>query len=122
MNIKGYTKLNIGGKSRSFKFGTNATAIYCEKQDITLKEFITVFTKEKIDNVDFSPALIRDLIWSGLVAGAHTDKTEVDFNELDVGDWIDEMEQVELEKAMRTIAESNKTTGKKKVKEEASAA
>jgi hypothetical protein len=59
MNIfRGEIEVAIGGRNRLIKFGTNQLAIYT--------------AKHKIDpsDVAFGMDQFRDLIWSGLVAGA----------------------------------------------------
>lgn len=91
MNIKQEKHIDIGGKKRLIKFGTNATAEYCDKRNVGLSEYFNL-TFDKI-----KPGELRDIIWSGLVAGARSEGKDVDFDEFNVGDWIDEMDQGELD-------------------------
>lgn len=118
MKIQGLAEINIGGKMRPMKFGTNATAILCEKRGCMLKDIIGMFSPEKINNQEITGGEIRDLIWSGLVAGAKSKNIDVDFNEFNVGDWIDQLDADELKKAFDVILESSpvekKKTGKAK--------
>jgi hypothetical protein len=44
----------------------------------------------KLDTLEVEVSFTRDLTYSGLVAGCRTQKTEVDFDTYDVGDWLDE--------------------------------
>lgn len=104
--LKGFTTINIGGKKRPFKFGTNATALYCNMKDCSIGEFQKQISHEKLKNMDIKGDEVRDLLWAGLVAGCKSEKTEVEFDEYDVGDWIDEMPQEELNKAFSVLSAS----------------
>jgi hypothetical protein len=95
MNIfRGEIEVAIGGRNRLIKFGTNQLAIYT--------------AKHKIDpsDVAFGMDQFRDLIWSGLVAGAKKKKQEVDFDEWDVGDWIDELSEEKLTEILEVFNNS----------------
>ena len=89
--IKGESQIEIGGKVRSLKFGTNATALFCELHKIGLSGFASTFSAENL-----SPAHYRDLIYCALVSGARKNKEAVDFNAEDVGDWIDDLSEAQL--------------------------
>ena len=91
--------LKIGGKKRLLKFGTNQTAIYCDKYDLSLVGY-----SESLSNDKVKPSTLRDLIWSALVAGAQYKGQEVDFDELKVGDWIDELAQSDLDSVFKVLA------------------
>lgn len=92
MNIKQAKEFQIGGAKRLIKFGTNASAIFCEKYSISLSEYQSVL---KADTIQIGH--LRDLIWSGLVAGAKYEKKEVDFDAYDVGDWLDDVDESVVE-------------------------
>lgn len=95
MNIlRGEVEVEIGGKTRLVKFGTNQLAIYTQKHKLQLSQ------------VDFGMSEVRDLVWSALVAGAKKQRQEVDFDEWAVGDWIDEMPQEEFDKIMECFGQS----------------
>ena len=115
--MRGNATIRIGGKSRPFKFGTNATDLYCKAQQITLGEFTTSFNEKKMKTMDVDPSVVRDLLYAGLAAPLLSKDEEVDFTKYTVGDWIDDMEQKELEKAFSTMIDSiskKKGVGKKK--------
>lgn len=95
----------IGGKTRLFKFGINQLAIYSQKHNLSLSE------------VEMGMSQIRDLFWSALVAGAKKKKEEIDFDEWDVGEWIDDMMQEDFDKvveAMNNATPQEKGQGSKK--------
>jgi hypothetical protein len=83
--IKATLTVNMGGEVRTLKFGTNATALFCQRHGIGLSEMARQFQPDTI-----SPLHYRDLIWSALVSGGSDCTPE------QVGDWIDEMEQDEF--------------------------
>lgn len=89
--IKGESQIEIGGKVRSLKFGTNATALFCELHKIGLGQFASVFSADNL-----TPAHYRDLIYCALVSGARKNKEAVDFTTEDVGDWIDDLREEQL--------------------------
>lgn len=101
--MNGTTEINIGGKLRPVKFGTNQSAMYCEVRGISLAKM-----QSELSNIEDSDGgSIRDLIYSALWAGCKTDKIEVDFDRYDLGDWIDDMDQEELNKCFQVLVDSN---------------
>ncbi len=98
--------LKIGGKRRLLKFGTNQTAIYCDKYDLSLVGYTESLSNDKV-----KPGNLRDLIWSALVAGAQYKGQEVDFDEFKVGDWIDDLSQSDLDSVFNVLS-SNEGEGK----------
>lgn len=98
MNIfRGEVEAEIGGKKRLIKFGTNQLAIYTAKHKINP------------DEVEFGMDQFRDLLWSGLVAGAKKRGESVDFDEWTVGDWMDDMSMQQLESIMDAFNKSMPT-------------
>lgn len=91
-------ELIIGGEKRLFKFGTNATAVYCSTRNVKLSE-----VEKELDLMSMDIEKVRDFIYAGLVAGCYRQGKEITFNKYNVGDWIDEMEQGELEKAFGVV-------------------
>lgn len=96
MNIlRGEIEVSIGGKPRLIKFGLNQMAIYTDKHNIALS-----------DIQGFSVSQVRDLVWSGLVAGARKKGEPIDFDEWQVGDWIEDMPQSDFDKVMEAFQNS----------------
>ena len=89
--IRGEGAVKIGGKDRVVKFGTNATALFCQMHKIGLGQFGTLFAPENL-----SPVHYRDLIYCALVSGSRKMNEQVDFTPETVGDWIDELSEEEL--------------------------
>lgn len=102
--IKGEASVDIGGKVRMLKFGTNATAMFCQIHKIGLGGFATLFSAENL-----SPAHYRDLIYCALCSGAR--KTGVDFSTEDVGDWIDDLSEEQLASIFDVFGQSSAQGG-----------
>src|SRR5688572_1402738 len=81
---KSIFELQIGGKTRGFKFGTYSMSITCQKENCTLGELIL-----KLD--DAQPLTVLHVIYGAAVAFAKSKKQTVDFDESDVSDWLDEL-------------------------------
>jgi hypothetical protein len=104
----GTTIIKIGGMDRPVKFGTNQTAIYCDLRGKTLAEYQHELTD--LSNV----GVIRDLIYSALFAGCKADKIDIDFDNFDVGEWIDELKPDDMAKIFDSMAKSNDGGGEPK--------
>jgi len=106
VGFRGEISIKIGGKKRLLKFGTNQTAILSDLYDAPLQQMDEVFSPAKM-----SIGQTRDMIYSALAAGCYSSKKEIDFDQYDVGDWIDEISQADLEsifKAAFTEGEAKK--------------
>lgn len=109
--------INIGGKKRPFKFGTNATSIFCKEMGITLAQFNGLFSSDKLTKQEINGEEIVLLIYSGLLAGCYSAGLEPDFNRWNVGDWMDEMKPEDLEVIFKQMANNGpKSTQKKTIR------
>lgn len=100
--------LQIGGELRPFSFGINSREAFCLLRGITQKELAALFGNIE----EMTDAELRDLIFSCLKSGYRCEKKDLDFDNKDVGDWIDN-EPEAVANALILIAES---ATKKKVK------
>lgn len=107
MNVfRGEVEATLGGKVRLVKFGTNQLALFTEKHKIDPSD------------VEFGMAHLRDLVWSALVSGAKKKGEQVDFDEWQVGDWLDDIDQAEFDKIMDAFQKSLPDAGDPKKKSE----
>jgi len=68
---------------------------------------------------DWDESVVRDLVYSALYAGVKSVKGMVEFDEEDVGDWIEVMKDDEMSKVFQALIDSKgevEKGDKKKVK------
>ena len=97
-------------KLRPVYFGWNAIAVFEEETGIAFAEM-----GEAMSN--FKAKDLIAFVYAGLVGGANKNKVEIDFSLNDVGDWLDEVEDLEkiFEAYMQCMPMTeNKKQGKKK--------
>jgi hypothetical protein len=76
--------INLNGKARPFKFGSNAVRVY-------KKEFARNFFRDiKTIKEEFDFEILIAYAYVGLVEGCRKNKLRVDFSVEDVADWMDE--------------------------------
>lgn len=114
--MKGEITINIGGKIRPIKFGTNATAFFCEERRCTIKDFTEMLSPEKLNSLEITGSEIRDLLWAGLKTGALTRGEDASFTSFDVGNWLDDedFDKNQIVKAIESMADSSPKGSKKK--------
>lgn len=96
--------MNIGNKERPVKMGLNQSILYCELRGINITQMNTEFTS--FANGKHTGAEIRDLIWSALKDGARKEGTEFNYTNLDVGDWIEDLEPNSITEFIKGMAET----------------
>jgi hypothetical protein len=99
--LNGFCEISLAGKLRGFKFGTNATALFCQMNNLNLIEALTRMAA--IQLVD-----LRDLIYCAyktncLLKGLEDEAGGV----LVMGEWLDEIGTKEYEILLLTLQSSN---------------
>tara|TARA_A100001015_G_C14796136_1_gene635056 strand:+ start:465 stop:833 length:369 start_codon:yes stop_codon:yes gene_type:complete len=97
---RGYYTLEIGGKKRTLHFSMNFWAKFTDMLNIGLAEIGDVFSK------GISIKALIALIYSGLLAYDKENKNEVDYDEFDVGNWLEDIQADEIEKVVIAMTES----------------
>lgn len=105
--MRGFVHIKIGGEDRPFLFGVNASAVLCDLHNIDLAEC------GKIINKPTHGRNLIDIMYAGLVTGAHVQKQTPDFDQWDVGVWLGDFQDSEMQKAMKAIKESMSPAKKK---------
>lgn len=95
--LSGYCEVKIKDMVIPCKFGMNAFAMFTQMMKVDLDQIDTLLTTSNV-------IAMRNLIYCGMKAAVMSSGGNIDFNEYTVGDWIDEMEQDELNKIADTIA------------------
>ncbi|MCA9496284.1 MAG: hypothetical protein KC589_05055 [Nanoarchaeota archaeon] len=96
--------MKIGGKERKIKAGLNQSVLFVELRGINLSDYQDVVSKIGGDNQTGSE--IRDLVWSCLKDGARISGEQFPFTNYDVGDWLETLEDGEMEKFIKEFLES----------------
>lgn len=97
---RGYYTLKLGGKNRNMHFSMNFWANFTEILGISLEDIGQVF------NNGISISKIRTLIYSALLAYDQEEGNEVDYNEFQVGAWLEDMPAEKLEDIINAMLES----------------
>ena len=103
--------MKIGGKERKIKCGMNQSILYCELSDIS----ITQMNKEFVNLTTSNGSEIRDLVWSALKDGARIKKEAFEYTNFDVGDWMEDLNEKDLEDFIKDMTDTLPKS-KKKVK------
>ena len=97
---RGYYTLKLGGKNRNMHFSMNFWANFTEILGVSLEDIGLVF------NNGMSISKIRTLIYSGLLAYDQEEGNEIDYNEFQVGAWLEDMPAEKLEDIINAMLES----------------
>lgn len=89
MDGSGEIKLTIGGQERKIVFGLGSTRAVCNEYNINLADLDTKFGLDD---------LFIEEIFGGLVFALQLEDKTPDFNRAQVYQWIDKLEQSELQK------------------------
>jgi hypothetical protein len=102
--FKAEKKVELGGKKRLLKFGTNSSAIYCSVQKCSLNEM-----QHKLSNMgaDDLQVLIYAMAYAGHVK---EHKQEPEFTRWDVGEWLDD--EGAIERSLEFINSIDSPSGK----------
>ena len=112
--------MDINGKDMPVKFSINQTDLFCELRDISLKEYYELFAGFGTGNYRFKD--IRGLIWSALKEGARIEGVPFEYDEYQIGEFMDEDPARYIKEAMQQLIETlpkptdNGTAKKKKAK------
>lgn len=97
---RGYYTINLGGKNRIMHFSMNFWANFTDLLEISLEDLGKVFEK------GVSITAIRALIYSALLANDQEQGNEIDYNEFQVGIWLEDFNADELDKIVNAMLES----------------
>jgi hypothetical protein len=97
---RGYCQLEIGGKIRTLHFSMNFWAAFEHAAGFTISEI------DKVLGAGLNLTTLRALIYSGLVAYDQENKQVIDYDQFDVGSWMDDVQQSNIELIVSTLMES----------------
>lgn len=96
--MNGYTQIELGGVKRGIKFGNRALLSVMQKHQVT-------------GGIQFSFELVCDLIYFGMLNNCQNKKTEPDFTEAEVIEWVDDMPMAKLTEVFESFQGSFTTPG-----------
>mgnify|MGYP003134557016 FL=1 len=97
---RGYYTLKIGGKNRTLHFSMNFWATYTDLLGISLDEIGGVFEK------GVSLKAIIMLVYAGILTYDQENKKEIDYDNFDVGNWLEDVSADDIEKIIKAMTES----------------
>ena len=99
MNSKrGYITIALGGKDRTLHFSMNFWCHYTDTLNVSINDLQNVFNANT-----FSMTSIRALIYSGLIAFDKEEKNIIDYDEYDVGSWLEDFDGDKLKEVIQTM-------------------
>ena len=97
---RGYYTTKLGGKNRTMHFSMNFWANFTDLLGISLEQIGDVFAG------GVSLSNIRALIYAALLANDQEKGIEPDYNQYQVGAWLEDLKAEELEKIIEAMTES----------------
>jgi len=97
---RGYCQLEIGGKTRTLHFSMNFWAAFESAAGFTISEI------DKVLGAGLNLTTLRAMIYAGLVAYDQENKQPIDYDQFDVGSWMDDVDQSNIEIIVSTLMES----------------
>ena len=97
---RGYYTLKIGGKNRTLHFSMNFWATFTDMLGVSLDEIGGIFEK------GVSLKAIITIVYEGILTYDQENKKEIDYNNFDVGSWLENVTAEEIEKIVQTMTES----------------
>ncbi len=98
-------EVEIGGKTRGFKFGTYQMGIACHEESLLLNRTVDmVELGRRMDSGNLSTIL--NFLYGAAYAYCVSKKEKVDFGPIDVSEWIDE---IGFDKAMQLLSDGMRT-------------
>lgn len=97
---RGYCQLELGGKTRTLHFSMNFWAAFEEASGFKISEV------DKVFGSGLSMGTMRALVYAGIIAYDQENNIEIDYNQFNVGAWMDEIDQEDLGMIISTLMES----------------
>ncbi len=94
--------VDIGGEVRPVLFNMNQRICFCRLRGLSSAEM----NEELSHPHKWDESVNRDLIYSALYAAVKSKKGVVEFNEEDVGEWMEDVEDAELSKIYQALLDA----------------
>lgn len=97
---RGYCQLEIGGKNRTLHFSMNFWAAFEQAAGFSISDI------DKVLGSGLSLTTLRAMIYAGLVAFDQENKQVIDYDQFDVGVWMEDVNNEQIEMIVNTLLES----------------
>jgi hypothetical protein len=97
---RGYCQLEIGGTKRTLHFSMNFWVAFEQVSGVSISEI------DKVFNSNMSLTTIRSIIYAGLMAYDQENKNIIDYDQYDVGNWMDDISQDDIQLVVSTLVSS----------------
>jgi hypothetical protein len=97
---RGYCQLEIGGKIRTLHFSMNFWAAFENAAGFSISEI------DKVLGAGLSLTTLRAMIYAGILAYDQENKQIVDYDQFDVGNWMEDVNQDHIQLIVDTLMQS----------------
>lgn len=97
---RGYYSTKLGGKQRTLHFSFNFWANLCDNLGIKLEEIGVIFEN------GFDLKAFRSIIYCGVLTYDQENNNPLDYNEFNVGSWLDDLPSEEIEAILNAMTET----------------
>jgi hypothetical protein len=97
---RGYCQLEIGGKIRTLHFSMNFWAAFENAAGFSISEI------DKVLGAGLSLTTLRAMIYAGILAYDQENKQIVDYDQFDVGNWMEDLNQDHIQLIVDTLMQS----------------
>lgn len=97
---RGYCQLEIGGKTRTLHFSMNFWAAFENAAGFSISEI------DKVLGAGLSLTTLRAMIYAGILAYDQENKQVIDYDQYDVGNWMEDVNQDHIQIIVETLMQS----------------
>jgi hypothetical protein len=97
---RGYCQLEFGGKVRTLHFSMNFWAAFENAAGFSISEI------DKVLGAGLSLTTLRAMIYAGILAYDQENKQVIDYDQFDVGNWMEDVKQANIQLIVETLMQS----------------
>jgi|TARA_B100000482_G_C12498559_1_gene255606 hypothetical protein len=97
---RGYYSIDLGGKERTLHFSMNFWAELTDHLNISLQELGEAFSNK------MAISGIRGIVYCGMLAYDRENKNEIDYDVYDVGNWLEDLTQDDINNLINSMMQS----------------
>lgn len=97
---RGYITIKLGGRNRTLHFSMNFWAIFTEQMGIGIDKIGDTFQE------GLNIKAMRSLIYAGILAYDQEEGNPIDYNEFNVGNWMEDITAEQVQEIVETMGQS----------------